>query len=119
MTQNNLAVALGYQAMAVEGAERARFLGEAVTATRAALEVYTREALPQNWAMTQYNLADALRNQAEIETGSKRIQLLTMALAAKKAALKIITTDFYPEYHAEGMAWIQAIEDEIAQLNAP
>jgi hypothetical protein len=34
-----------------------RLLGQAVEAYLAALQVYTREALPQQWAGTQNNLA--------------------------------------------------------------
>ena len=41
----------------VEGRESQQLLGEAVSAYRAALEVRTREQLPQQWAMTQNNLA--------------------------------------------------------------
>ena len=118
-TQNNLAIALRNQAMAAEGAERARLLGKAVTTYQAALEVYTREALPQDWAMTQNNLANALRNQAMAVEGAERARLLGEAAATKKAALEVYTAESFPEEYSAGMAWIQAIEDEIAQLNAP
>jgi hypothetical protein len=36
-------------------------LKEAEAACRAALEVYTREQLPQDWAMAQHNLGLVLR----------------------------------------------------------
>jgi hypothetical protein len=37
-------------------------LAQAVAAYRSALEVYTREQLPQNWAMTQTNLGNAFHD---------------------------------------------------------
>ena len=57
MTQSNLG-----QALRVLG-ERDNdrdLLAEAVTACRAALDVYTREATPLEWAMASTNLANAL-----------------------------------------------------------
>ena len=51
------------------GGERGtQLLAEAVAAYRQALEVYTRETLPQQWAMTQNNLGNALGDQG-IRTG--------------------------------------------------
>ena len=46
--QYSLASALSAQAEAVEGEARAELLAEAVAAYRAVLEVYTREAFPQD-----------------------------------------------------------------------
>jgi len=74
MTQNNLGLALSTQAAASDGSEKARLLGEAVIAFRLALEVYTREVLPQAWAMIRNNLAAALRDQAATSDGSEKAQ---------------------------------------------
>ena len=43
----------------------------AITAYRSALEVYTREQLPQDWAVTQNNLGIALWDQAARTEGPK------------------------------------------------
>ena len=56
MTQNNLGTAL--KTLGERGDDDA--LKGAVTAYRAALEVYTREAAPMQWAITMYNLAGVL-----------------------------------------------------------
>lgn len=56
--QNNLGLVLFSLAeRMMEGAERREFLELAATAIRAALQVYTREQIPQRWAITQNNLA--------------------------------------------------------------
>ena len=57
MTQNNLGNALLEMGRRKGDAER---LEEAVAAYRAALEEYTREGSPAEWAMTQNNLGNAL-----------------------------------------------------------
>jgi len=64
MTQNNLGGVLWDQAARIEGAEGNELLSQAVAAFRNALEVFTREQLPQGWAATQHNLAAALQDQA-------------------------------------------------------
>ena len=71
-------------------------LAEAVAAYRQALEVRTRETLPQDWAMTQNNLGNALRDQG-IRTGGERgIQLLAEAVAAYRQALEVRTRETLP-----------------------
>jgi tetratricopeptide (TPR) repeat protein len=58
-TQKYLGVALALQGERSGGAEGVRLLGEAITAYREALEVFTRERNPENWAETQDNLGKA------------------------------------------------------------
>lgn len=99
MTQNDLANALSHQAAASQGAERARLLGEAVEAHRAALEVYTRAALPQKWAATQNNLALALVALADV-TIAARCPFLRQAISCGKAALSVYTREHFPLQHA-------------------
>ena len=70
MTQNNLGNALQDQGTRTSGEEGRRLLAQAVAAYRAALEVRTREQLPQDWAMTQNNLGIALQEQG-IRTGGE------------------------------------------------
>ena len=69
MTQNNLGSALLNLGERESGTER---LDEAVAAYRAALEEYTREGSPADWAMTQNNLGNALRSLGERESGTER-----------------------------------------------
>ena len=71
MTQNNLGATLSDQAARTEGAKGTELLAQAVSAYRSALEVSTREQLPQDWAMTQNNLGIALRDQAARTEGAK------------------------------------------------
>jgi tetratricopeptide (TPR) repeat protein len=76
-------------------------LAESVAAYRQALEVYTRETLPQQWAMTQNNLGIALRDQG-IRTGGERgTQLLAEAVAAYRQALEVHTRETLPPQWAQ------------------
>ena len=75
MTQNNLGLALWDQAARTEGAKGAELLAQAVTAYRSALEVCTREQLPQDWAMTQNNLGIALQEQGGRTEGAQGTEL--------------------------------------------
>ena len=65
----------------VEGAAAGDHLRQAVAAYRLALEVLTRESLPQGWAMTQNNLAISLGKQAKRTTGEAGTKLLAEAVA--------------------------------------
>jgi len=60
-------------------------LEEGVTAFRAALEEYTRERVPLQWAMTQSNLGNALLALGERESGTARLE---EAVAVLRAVLK-------------------------------
>jgi tetratricopeptide (TPR) repeat protein len=63
MTKHNVGSALQEQGTRAEGAQEAqRMFGEAVAAYREALGVWTRQQLPQQWAMAQNNLARAYFN---------------------------------------------------------
>ena len=66
---------------------------EAVAAFRAALEVYTREQFPVDWAMTQNNLGNALRALGEQAGSAER---LNEAVAAFRAALEVYTREQFP-----------------------
>ena len=87
MTQNNLGIALWDQAARTEGPKGAELLAQAVSAYRSALEVRTREQLPQDWAMTQNNLGVALWDQAARTEGPKGAELLTQAVAVSRCLL--------------------------------
>src|SRR5262252_9210799 len=101
MTQNNLGNALQDQGIRTGGERGAQLLAEAVTADRQALEVYTRETLPQQWATTQDNLGIALHNQG-IRTGGERgTQLLAEAVTADRQALEVRTRETLPKDWAQ------------------
>ena len=64
-------------------------LEEAVAAYRAALEEWTRERVPSDWAMTQNNLGEALTSLAERETGN---QLEKAVLGAFRGHRQVIVS---------------------------
>ncbi|MEM9119952.1 MAG: tetratricopeptide repeat protein [Cyanobacteria bacterium P01_F01_bin.56] len=72
---------------------RALNLEIAIAAYEAALQVYTRDALPQDWAMTQNNLGTAYRNRIRGE----RADNLEQAITAYEAALQVRTRDAFPQ----------------------
>ena len=71
MTQSNLGGALLRLGERQGGAEGARRLAEAVEAYRQALAVYTRDDLPQPWAMTQNGLGAALADLGARQGGAE------------------------------------------------
>ncbi len=94
--QNALAIALRNQGTRTGGAAGAALLAEAVSAYRAALGVYTRDAHPVLWATTQNNLAAALQEQGIRTGGEKGAALLAEAVTAYRAALEVRTRDAHP-----------------------
>jgi tetratricopeptide (TPR) repeat protein len=68
-------------------------LEQAVAAYRAALEEWTRERVPLDWAMTQNNLGTALTGLGERESGTARLE---QAVAAYRAALEEATRERVP-----------------------
>ena len=73
-----------------DGTER---LEQAVTAYNAALEVYTRERVPLDWAVTQNNLGAVLWTLGEREDGTERLE---QAVTAFTAALEVRTRQQVP-----------------------
>jgi hypothetical protein len=68
-----------------------------VAAYRAALEEWTRERGPLQWAMTQNNLGAALQTLGERESGTARLeQRLEEAVAVYRAALEERTRERVP-----------------------
>ncbi|MEH2088831.1 MAG: hypothetical protein V7K61_19185, partial [Nostoc sp.] len=70
----------------------------AITGYEVALIVYTREALPQSWAMTQNNLAIAYRGRIK----GDRADNIENAIAAYTAALTVTTKEALPQYYWAG-----------------
>jgi tetratricopeptide (TPR) repeat protein len=88
MAQNNLGTA--YSDL-IRG-ERAENLEKAIAAYELALQVYTREAFPNDWATTQNNLGNAYANRIRGE----RAENLEKAIAAYKLALQVRTREAFP-----------------------
>jgi tetratricopeptide (TPR) repeat protein len=80
-------------------------LEEAVAAFRAALQEWTRERVPLQWAMTQMNLGAALQRLGEREAGTARLE---EAVAAFDACLTVTTAVWPPEW----VRWVQTRKDE-------
>jgi hypothetical protein len=83
-----------------EGETSRQLLAQAVTTYRSALTVYTREQLPQDWAMTQNNLGLALQNQSTRTAGEAGNRLLAQAVTAYRAALTVHTREQLPQQWA-------------------
>ena len=66
-----------------------------------ALEVYTREQLPQQWATTQNNLGMALQNQGIHTGGEAGAHLLAEAVTAYRQALEVRTLNTLPPQWAQ------------------
>jgi tetratricopeptide (TPR) repeat protein len=85
----------------MSGEEGRGLLKEAVEAYRLALEVRTRDQLPQKWAMMQNNLGNALREQAIRASGEEGRRLMKEAVEAYRLALEVRTRDQLPQ------EWVQ------------
>jgi tetratricopeptide (TPR) repeat protein len=72
-------------------------IAEAVEAYRQALLIYTREQLPQPWAITQNNLGTALREQGTRTEGQCGAQLIAEAVEAYRQALLVRTREHLPQ----------------------
>jgi tetratricopeptide (TPR) repeat protein len=88
--RNNLGNALKTLGERESGTVR---LDEAVAAYQAALQEYTRERVPLQWAATQNNLGNALQTLGSRESDTAR---LNQAVAAYQAALQEYTRERVP-----------------------
>jgi len=99
-TQNDNGNTLRDRGRSVDGPEAVRLLGEAVSAYRRALLVFTPESMPLEWATTQHNLGFALQEQGARTNGQDAIRLLAQAVAAYRQALTIRTREQLPRQWA-------------------
>jgi len=86
-----------------------------VTAYRSALEVRTREQLPQDWATTQNNLGLALRDQAARIEGTKGAELLAQAVTAHRSALEVYSAEAFPLDHERTEKHLKECESLLTQ----
>ncbi|MBV9489040.1 MAG: hypothetical protein JO069_04855 [Verrucomicrobia bacterium] len=82
-----LAIALADQGRLTEGTQSAELLAQAVSAFRCALEVNTREQLPQAWVTTQTNFAHALWTLGEQLAGEEGLNRLRESVEAFRQLL--------------------------------
>jgi tetratricopeptide (TPR) repeat protein len=61
-----------------------------------ALEVFTRESLPKDWALIQVNFAQALNDLGTITDGQSGVQLLAEAAKASRGALEVYSPEGQP-----------------------
>ena len=88
MTQNNLAAAYSER---IKG-DRAENIEQAISACILALQVRTREALPEQWAMTQHSLANAYNARVR----GDRAESVEQAITAYELALHVRTFKALP-----------------------
>jgi tetratricopeptide (TPR) repeat protein len=86
-------------------------LKAAIIAYHQALEGYTREQLPQQWAMTQNNLGAVLQEQGTRTGGEAGARLLAEAVTAYRHALEVRTLETLP------LQWAQT-QNNLAQAYA-
>jgi tetratricopeptide (TPR) repeat protein len=97
MAQNNLGGILSEQAELVETTEQKRDLYQQMfKAYQAALEVYTQESTPNQWAKIQNNIGAAYQKLANLVEGNDRLDLLEQAVAACHAAQSARIREYVP-----------------------
>ena len=90
MTQNNLGNALQELGTHSAAEQSAQYLAQSVAVYRSALEVRTREQLPQDWAGTQYNLANALQELARHSSGEESVRHLNERIHVDASAPQLL-----------------------------
>jgi len=106
MTQNNLGGALLRLGERESGTAR---LEEAVAAYRAALQEYTRERVPLQWAITQNNLGNALQALGERESGTERLEAARRHIKNAWQVYKDAGMDQYDEDFRQRLAAIDQL----------
>jgi CHAT domain-containing protein len=112
MTQNNLGNAYLYR---IKG-DKSQNLEDAIAAYTAALQVYTHDAFPQQWATTQNNLGLAYTDRIEGDEAEN----LELAITSYTAALQVYTRKSFPQQWAGtqnnlGATFLYRIEGDKAQ----
>jgi len=101
--------------------ERGENLEEAIQGYIQALEVFTREAFPQDWATTKMNLATAYSERIQGERGEN----LEEAMQGNIQALEVLTREAFPEDHcnvchnyAVALRDAERFEEALVQIRA-
>jgi hypothetical protein len=114
--QNWLGICRWELGIRVEGSAASQHLRKAIEAYVAALQVRTREQLPQGWATTQNNLGLALLDQAGRSEGPQAIRLLHDAKSAYQNALEVYTEKEFPYRRAIVLRNLALMEAELKRL---
>jgi len=88
------------QGIRIGGEVATGFLKSGIASYRLALEVRTREALPQDWARTQNNLGLTLNDLGLRSEGEAGLRLLREAETAYRLALEVSTREALPQQWA-------------------
>ena len=97
---NSIGTARWQLGIRVGGPLAREHLDQAIESYNNALQVYTRENLPQDWAMTLKDLGNALSDQGERKSGPEGLQLLSQAVSAHRNALQVYTREDLPLHWA-------------------
>ena len=81
----------------MSGGEGVKLLAEAVSACQNALQVYTREKFPQEWAKAQNNLGSALLSHSRRMPGAEGVRLEVEAVTAFHNALQVYNREQLPQ----------------------
>ena len=124
MTQNNLAVALGNLSVRASREQAAQYLEQSyleqsVAACWAALEVYTREQFPQDWAATQNNLGNVLAVLGERASGEPTAQYLEQSAAAFRPALGVYAREQLPQDSAATQNSLGSVPENLGERAEP
>ncbi len=109
--QNNLGLAYS----SLPTGDRASNLQHAIDYYQAALQVYTREAFPVDWAVTQNNLGEAY---SDLPEGGREVNL-RKAIGCYKAALQIFSSTHMDDYSQVVIRNLEAARSELQKLNEP
>ncbi|MEN6526539.1 MAG: hypothetical protein ABFD65_08625, partial [Candidatus Polarisedimenticolia bacterium] len=127
-TQYNLGVVLGEHESGAQpawnpaesiGTEPTRYSAESADAFRRALEVWTMDAQPEDWATTQWLFGGALLKQAEGGAGADSDRLLAEAVVALRSALTVWTKEVRPDVWAMAQADLGIALAEQAKRTSP
>jgi tetratricopeptide (TPR) repeat protein len=108
---NNLAVAYSDR---IKG-DRGENIERAIAFFEAALQVYTRPAFSEYWAMTQNNLASAYLYRIKGDRGEN----IERAIAFYEAALQVYTRPAFPEYWARSQNNLAVAYDNLENPPPP
>jgi tetratricopeptide (TPR) repeat protein len=74
-----------------------RLLTEAAEAYSQALTVFTRDAVPQEWARIRGNLGNAYRSLGELRGGTEGARMLSEAVEIHRQALTVLPRSAFPQ----------------------
>ncbi|MFK0732095.1 MAG: hypothetical protein ACIWVG_13200, partial [Gloeotrichia echinulata HAB0833] len=95
--------------------DRANNMEIAITCYETSMQVFTREAFPEDWAKTQLNLGNIYRERIKGDKADN----IESAISYCQAALQVLTRQSFPQYWAMtqmslGLAYRERIKGDIA-----